>query len=769
MKIAVVAMGKIGLPLAVQFAEMGHDVVGVDVQQGVVDRCETELAAACQGAAVIQLAVPILAMEKLLGQLARLELGDAVLTDVGSAKGNVVRAARLAFDGKVARFVPGHPIAGSEQSGVEASNAELFRRHKVILTPQASTDAAALALIDGLWRALGADVEHMEVEHHDQVLAATSHLPHLLAFTLVDSLAKRSENLEIFRYAAGGFRDFTRIAGSDPVMWHDIFLANREAVLRTLDAFRDDLDALRGAVDAGDGHQLLGVFTRARHAREHFSKILARRAYVDAMNANDLIFLAQPGGRLSGRIRVPGDKSISHRSVMFSALGSTPVHITNFLHAQDCLSTAACMKALGASVEFESETALTVCGHGLHGLKEASTIIDAGNSGTTLRLMMGILAPQPFLTTFTGDASLHKRPMGRVIKPLSAMGAKIYGRENNTKLPITIVPAESRLHGMVYESPVASAQVKSAILLAGMYADGPTTVVEPFTSRDHTERMLEAFGVETKKEGTAVTIEPVDSFRAPEAIEVPGDILLPRLHEVIQAAMGWTDSHLHRFRTSNDRNPPEFLTQFDLDEGHEGMLEDDVRLDQLLSAEGDRLWYDYDFGDDWDHSIRIERVNEATPGVTKVFDSSQIPGEIIDLMVVNSATLKDNPELGKALTGAWYETMALMSGTDERAKAARTQMAKASGSDLVGYEAQLAATRMFYQAKDAVTFTNSAQLKSTMQQVAEFSFAHGLLGDSAPNAQMVGIETPSGIYGDSQNVKLRFDPSFMQLAADGKL
>lgn len=227
---------------------------------------------------------------------------------------------------------------------------------------------------------------------------------------------------------------------------------------------------------------------------------------------------------LHGTIEIPGDKSISHRSVMFSALGSTPVHITNFLHAQDCLSTAACMKALGASVEFESETALTVCGHGLHGFKEASTIIDAGNSGTTLRLMMGILAPQPFLTTFTGDASLHKRPMGRVIKPLSAMGAKIYGRENNTKLPITIVPAESRLHGMVYESPVASAQVKSAILLAGMYADGPTTVVEPFTSRDHTERMLEAFGVETRKEGTAVTIEPVDSFRAPEAIEVPGDI-----------------------------------------------------------------------------------------------------------------------------------------------------------------------------------------------------------------------------------------------------
>src|SRR5690606_5892795 len=312
-RLVVVGLGLIGGSFAKGLRERGlcREVVGVDldaesrrlaVQLGVVDRCESDLTAACQGAEVIQLAVPILAMEKVLAELARLDLGSAVVTDVGSAKGNVVRAARQAFSGKAVRLVPGHPIAGSEQSGVEAANAELFRRHKVILTPCEHSDEAAVALVEGLWRELGADVESMEVEHHDQVLAATSHLPHLLAFTLVDSLAKRSENLEIFRYAAGGFRDFARIAGSDPVMWHDIFLANREAVLRTLDTFRDDLHALRDAVDAGDGHQLLGVFTRARVAREHFSKILARRAYVDAMNSNDLIFLAQPGDRKSTRL-----------------------------------------------------------------------------------------------------------------------------------------------------------------------------------------------------------------------------------------------------------------------------------------------------------------------------------------------------------------------------------------------------------------------------------------------------------------------------------
>lgn len=231
-------------------------------------------------------------------------------------------------------------------------------------------------------------------------------------------------------------------------------------------------------------------------------------------------------GSLRGEVQIPGDKSISHRSVMLSALGNTPVNISNFLHAQDCLSTATVMEALGARIEFHSETELTVTGHGLYGLKEPAAILDAGNSGTTLRLLLGLLSAQPFFSVFTGDASLHKRPMGRVVKPLSHMGAVIYGRNNNANLPLAITPAQGKLKGFVYESPVASAQVKSALLLAGMYADGPTTVVEPVTSRDHTERMLAAFGVPTEKQGTAVTIRPVQEtdYQAPASIEVPGDI-----------------------------------------------------------------------------------------------------------------------------------------------------------------------------------------------------------------------------------------------------
>lgn len=531
-RLVVVGLGLIGGSFAKGMREKGlfDEVVGVDldaesrrlaVELGVVDRCETELAAACQGAAVIQLAVPILAMEKLLGQLARLDLGDAVLTDVGSAKGNVVRAARLAFDGKVARFVPGHPIAGSEQSGVEASNAELFRRHKVILTPQASTDAAALALIDGLWRALGADVEHMEVEHHDQVLAATSHLPHLLAFTLVDSLAKRSENLEIFRYAAGGFRDFTRIAGSDPVMWHDIFLANREAVLRTLDAFRDDLDALRGAVDAGDGHQLLGVFTRARHAREHFSKILARRAYVDAMHSNDLIYLANPGGSLSGRIRVPGDKSISHRSIMLGSLAEGVTQVEGFLEGEDALATLQAFRDMGVVIEGPHHGKVTIHGVGLNGLQPPPGPLYLGNSGTSMRLLSGLLAAQPFDTVLTGDASLSKRPMNRVAKPLREMGAVIEtGPEGRP--PLTIRGGQ-RLTGMSYDMPMASAQVKSCLLLAGLYAAGETSVTEPAPTRDHTERMLRGFGYPVTVDGNVASVESGHKLSATH-IEVPADI-----------------------------------------------------------------------------------------------------------------------------------------------------------------------------------------------------------------------------------------------------
>jgi len=531
-RLVVVGLGLIGGSFAKGLRDRGQcgEVIGVDldaescrraVELGVVDRCEEDLAAACAGATLIVLAVPILAMEKLLQQLGKLDLGQAVLTDVGSAKGSILRAAERCLPQYLGQFVPGHPIAGSEQSGVEACDGNLFRHHRVILTPGAATDAAALALVGQAWRALGANVEQMDIEHHDEVLAATSHLPHLLAFGLVDSLAKRSENLEIFRYAAGGFRDFTRIAGSDPLMWHDIFLANRQAVLRVLDDFRSDLDALRNAVDAQDGLHLLGVFTRARVAREHFSTILAQRAYVGTMHSTDLIYLANPGGSLSGRIRVPGDKSISHRSIMLGSLAEGVTEVEGFLEGEDALATLQAFRDMGVVIEGPQHGRVTIHGVGLHGLKPPPGPLYLGNSGTSMRLLSGLLAGQAFDTTLTGDASLSKRPMNRVAKPLRQMGALIETAADGR--PPLLIHGGRRLGGMTYEMPVASAQVKSCLLLAGLYAAGSTTVIEPAPTRDHTERMLRGFGYPVTSEGKSATVESGHKLTATR-IEVPADI-----------------------------------------------------------------------------------------------------------------------------------------------------------------------------------------------------------------------------------------------------
>lgn len=232
----------------------------------------------------------------------------------------------------------------------------------------------------------------------------------------------------------------------------------------------------------------------------------------------------QPLKNLHGEIQIPGDKSISHRAVMLAGLGSTPVEIDNFLMGADCLSTIECMRAMGVNIR-ELGDKIFVKGRGLHGLREPETVLDAGNSGTTLRLLLGLTAPQNFLATFTGDSSLRKRPMARVIKPLTEMGAQIFGRNDNQNLPITVAKPARKFQAVTYEMPVASAQVKSAIILAALYADGITTIIEPAPSRDHTERMLEAFGVEIEREGnTVVKISPAENFTAPDKIVVPGDM-----------------------------------------------------------------------------------------------------------------------------------------------------------------------------------------------------------------------------------------------------
>lgn len=223
---------------------------------------------------------------------------------------------------------------------------------------------------------------------------------------------------------------------------------------------------------------------------------------------------------LKGTVTVPGDKSISHRSVMFGAISRGMTEVTNFLQGADCLSTIACFRKLGIEIENNTDS-VKIYGKGLHGLTAPTEILDAGNSGTTTRLISGILAGQPFDTTITGDASIQKRPMGRIMTPLSLMGASFDSKNKNNCAPFTI--HGGNLHGIHYDSPVASAQVKSSILLAGLYADGKTSVTEPQLSRNHTELMLSGFGATIISEGTTATIEP-DPSLAGQKIAVPGDI-----------------------------------------------------------------------------------------------------------------------------------------------------------------------------------------------------------------------------------------------------
>lgn len=237
---------------------------------GVIDRVEQDLARAMAGAELAVVATPISVMPELFERLAALPPDDTVVTDVGSVKGEVVRMARAGLGARFARFVPGHPVAGDEKTGAAAARADLFRGHRVVLTPVPETDAGALALVRRLWEAAGAEVVDMDAVRHDRLLAATSHLPHVLAYALVDCLAGGEGGDEILRYAAGGFRDLTRIASSDPVMWRDICLANRGELLAVLDAFEARLRRVRGMIEAGEGDALGELFGRAKAARDRF-------------------------------------------------------------------------------------------------------------------------------------------------------------------------------------------------------------------------------------------------------------------------------------------------------------------------------------------------------------------------------------------------------------------------------------------------------------------------------------------------------------------
>ncbi len=282
--LAIIGVGLIGSSLALSLKQSGYvkRVTGYGrseaslqkgLELGVLDDYSLSLTDAVSAADVVIVAVPLGAMAGVFKQMQPALKATAIVSDVGSVKASVVQDARAGLADAFVRFVPGHPIAGSEHSGVEAGFASLYQGRKTILTPLEETSGDALQVIDAMWRATGALVENMDVDHHDRVLAATSHLPHMLAFSLVSHLSKLSEQDEIFDYAAGGFRDFTRIASSDPVMWRDICLANGSALLELIDGFKAELDQISGSIRGQNPDALLEFFRHSKHTRDQLRNL----------------------------------------------------------------------------------------------------------------------------------------------------------------------------------------------------------------------------------------------------------------------------------------------------------------------------------------------------------------------------------------------------------------------------------------------------------------------------------------------------------------
>ena len=544
-QVCVIGLGLIGASLAQAIKDNGlsERLVAVDrhapsldeaIQQGLLDAGSAVLGDVVNGSDLIVIAVPVQAVQAVFTDIKKaMDSGqlttDCIITDVCSTKVNIIEAAKTVFTILPTGLVPAHPIAGAENSGYHARRANLFVNHSVIICELKTTSPSAIANLRQLWEAVGATVMAMEAHHHDAILAHTSHLPHLLAFNLVEQLASHDDNLDMFRYAAGGFRDFTRIAASDPKMWHDIFLANQSAIVSALDEYSVYLQDIRQLIIDKDSTALMGLLGRAQAARRHFGHMLTSTPYTDTsvMSASYLISPNNNNSNtVTGTIAIPGDKSISHRSIMLGSLATGVTNVTGFLEGEDALATLQAFRDMGVTIEGPDKGKLTIHGVGMNGLKPSKTPLYMGNSGTSMRLLSGILAAQAFDSVLIGDTSLNKRPMERVAAPLREMGAVIQSTGHNGTAPLSITGRDNvgkPLQGIEYDMPVASAQVKSCLLLAGLWSEGTTTVTQPEVSRDHTERMLSAFGYPVTVDGNRISVEGGGTLTGGD-IAVPADI-----------------------------------------------------------------------------------------------------------------------------------------------------------------------------------------------------------------------------------------------------
>jgi cyclohexadieny/prephenate dehydrogenase / 3-phosphoshikimate 1-carboxyvinyltransferase len=522
-RLGIAGVGLIGgsFALALRRAGLVREVVGwgrtrknldVALERGILDRADTE-SGVLEGADALLLATPVATLAAAAREAASRLAEGAVIFDVGSVKQGVVDDCVAALGARAPHFVGCHPVAGNEFSGAAHADPELLRGAPCVLTPVASTDPAALARVRRLWEAAGTRVVEMSPAAHDEWLALLSHLPHLVAFALTSLVAGEDGGTrpEAIALAGPSFRSATRVAASSPEMWRDILLANRTAVAGMLDRFREALGELGAAMERGDGAALAELVARAGARRRSFD------GADPASRATEFVTDAVRNG-LRGTVDVPGDKSIAHRGLLFGAIASGVTTVIGLGDGEDNASTVHVLRGLGVRIERDGRTA-RVHGRGFEGLRAPAGVLDCGNSGTTLRLVAGILAGRPFTSRLDGDASLRRRPMRRIAEPLGKLGARI---ETDSGRPPVDVNGGA-LRGTRIDLEIASAQVKTSVLLAGLQAEGRTAVREPGASRDHTERLLPAFGVRiARPEPLTVVLDGPQSLRACE-VRVPGD------------------------------------------------------------------------------------------------------------------------------------------------------------------------------------------------------------------------------------------------------
>ncbi len=527
-RLGIAGVGLIGgsLALAARRAGVAREIVGLGrtranldlaLARGILDRADVtpDILA---GADLVLLATPIGLLAATAQAIAPHLAPGAIVTDAGSVKANVVRDVTAAL-GPGLRFVGGHPIAGTEDSGAVAADPDLFRGARCVLTPVAASDRAAVARVRALWEAVGMEVVEMAPAHHDDLLALTSHLPHVLAFALALAAggSKASPGTEALEFAGPSFRSATRVASSLPETWRDILVANADAVERALASLRVRIQEIVGAARS-DPSGLEALLAEGRGVRRSLGQDTRSPSAMATDTGPALAAVAPARGPLSGEVRVPGDKSIAHRALLFGGVahGTTVVHGVG--GGEDNASTISVLRALGVRVERAGST-VRIEGRGFEGLEAPRGVLDCGNSGTTMRLMAGLLAARPFVSRLDGDASLRRRPMRRVMEPLERMGARFVSADGRPPIEVhggLLAPAR-------FELAIPSAQVKTAIVLAGLQAAGETVVREPALSRDHTERLLGAFGgVVERRSPVEIAVRGPQSLRG-ASIDVPGD------------------------------------------------------------------------------------------------------------------------------------------------------------------------------------------------------------------------------------------------------